>query len=101
MGLARLVIEGPASSVIRLKVASKIRMVLVVAHPGPSAAEIHLSERERARLIGMSAESSRVAVRARIVLACAGPGISTAQVALDLGLAKSAVRKWRAAFARG
>ncbi len=63
--------------------------------------EIHLSERERARLIGMSAESSRVAVRARIVPACAGPGISTAQVARDLGLAKSAVRKWRAAFARG
>ncbi|MGP4105337.1 helix-turn-helix domain-containing protein [Nonomuraea sp. KM90] len=49
----------------------------------------------------MSAESSRVAVRARIVLACAGPGISTAQVARDLGLAESTVRKWRAAFARG
>ncbi|WP_312891430.1 IS630 family transposase [Nonomuraea muscovyensis] len=76
-------------------------MVLVVAHPDPSAVEIRLSERERARLIGMSAESSRVAVRARIVLACAGPGISTAQVARDLGLAESTVRKWRAAFARG
>ncbi len=63
--------------------------------------EIHLSASERARLIGMSAESSRVAVRARIVLACAEPGISTAQVALDLGLAESTVRKWRAAFARG
>jgi transposase len=76
-------------------------MVLVVAHPGPSAVEIHLSDSERARLIGMSAESSRVAVRARIVLACAGSGISTAQVARDLGLAESTVRKWRAAFARG
>ena len=63
--------------------------------------EIHLSDSERARLIGMSAESSRVAVRARIVLACAGPGISTAQVARDLGLAESTVRKWRASFARG
>ncbi|WP_220447731.1 helix-turn-helix domain-containing protein [Nonomuraea diastatica] len=49
----------------------------------------------------MSAESSRVAVRARIVLACARSGISTAQVARDLGLAESTVRKWRAAFARG
>ncbi|MER7370994.1 IS630 family transposase [Nonomuraea wenchangensis] len=49
----------------------------------------------------MSAELSRVAVRARIVLACAGPGISTAQVARDLGLAESTVRKWRASFARG
>ncbi|MEV4808200.1 helix-turn-helix domain-containing protein [Nonomuraea sp. NPDC049421] len=55
-------------------------MVLTVAHPGPSAVEIHLSESERARLIGMSAGASRVAVRARIVLACAGLGISTAQV---------------------
>ncbi|TDC08070.1 IS630 family transposase [Nonomuraea longispora] len=49
----------------------------------------------------MSAEPSRVAVRARIVLACAGSGISTAQVARDLGVAESTVRKWRAAFARG
>ncbi|MFB9533587.1 helix-turn-helix domain-containing protein [Nonomuraea roseola] len=72
-----------------------------MAHPGPAAVEIRLSERERARLIGMSAEPSRVAVRARIVLACAGPGVSTAQVARDLGLAESTVRKWRAAFARG
>ena len=63
--------------------------------------EIHLSESERARLVGMTAESSRVAVRAKIVLACAGPGISTAQVARELGLAESTVRKWRAAFARG
>ncbi|GII96938.1 IS630 family transposase [Sinosporangium siamense] len=33
-------------------------------------------------------------------MACAGPGISTAQVARDLGLAESTVRKRRAAFAR-
>ncbi|WP_306461842.1 IS630 family transposase [Spongiactinospora gelatinilytica] len=76
-------------------------MVLAVAHPGPSAVEIHLSDSERARLVGMSAESSRAAVRARIVPACAVPGISTARVAQDLGLAESTVRKWRAAFARG
>ncbi|MFI7230988.1 helix-turn-helix domain-containing protein [Nonomuraea angiospora] len=43
----------------------------------------------------------KIAVRARIVLACAGSGIGTAQVARDLGLAESTVRKWRAAFARG
>jgi transposase len=72
-----------------------------MAHPGPIAVEIRLSESERARLIGMSAEASRVAVRAKIVLACAVPGISTAQVARDLGLSESTVRKWRAAFARG
>ncbi|MFI7617851.1 helix-turn-helix domain-containing protein [Nonomuraea terrae] len=36
-----------------------------------------------------------------MVLACARAGISTAQVARDLGLAESTVRKWRSAFARG
>ncbi|WP_106252612.1 helix-turn-helix domain-containing protein [Nonomuraea fuscirosea] len=36
----------------------------------------------------------------RIALARAGQEISTAQVARDLGLVESTVRKWRAAFAR-
>jgi transposase-like protein len=76
-------------------------MVMAMAHPGPAAVEIQLSESERVRLVGMSAESSRMAVRAKIVLACAGQGISTAQVARDLDLAESTMRKWRAAFARG
>ncbi|MDP4512156.1 IS630 family transposase, partial [Nonomuraea turcica] len=69
--------------------------------PGPAAVEIRLSESERAQLIGMSVESSRRAVRAKIVLACEGPRVSTAQVARELNLAESTVRKWRAAFARG
>ncbi|MGW0486526.1 IS630 family transposase [Nonomuraea sp. NPDC003214] len=72
-----------------------------MAHSGPPAVEIHLTEAERARLIGMSAESSRLAIRAKIVLGCAEPGSSNAQVARELGIAVGTVRKWRAAFARG
>jgi transposase len=72
-----------------------------MANSGPSAVEIELTDAERARLVGVSAESSRVAVRARIVLACAEPGASNAQVARDLGTAVVTVRRWRAAFARG
>jgi transposase len=68
---------------------------------GPAAVEIKLSDAERARLVGVSAESSRVAVRARIVLACAEPGASNAQVARDLGMSVATVRRWRVAFARG
>jgi transposase len=68
---------------------------------GLSAVEINLTDADRARLIGVSAEPSRVAVRARIVLACAEPGASNAQVARDLGMSVSTVRRWRAAFARG
>ncbi|MFI7705502.1 IS630 family transposase [Nonomuraea sp. NPDC049480] len=72
-----------------------------MAHSGPSAVEIHLTEAERARLIGMSAEPSRLAIRAKVVLCCAEPGSSNAQVARELGIAVGTVRKWRAAFARG
>jgi transposase len=72
-----------------------------MANSGPSAVEIELSDVERARLIGVSVEPSRVAIRARIVLACAEPGASNAQVARDLGTAVVTVRRWRAAFARG
>jgi transposase len=68
---------------------------------GPSAVVIELSDVERARLIGVSAESSVLAVRARIVLACAEPGASNAQVGRDLGLSVATVRRWRAAFADG
>jgi transposase len=71
-----------------------------MSHPGPSAVEIELTDPERARLTGVSVESSRVAVRARIVLACAG-GASNAQVARQLGIAVATVRRWRAAFAAG
>lgn len=76
-------------------------MLLLMAHRGPAAVEIHLTEAERARLIGMSAEPSRLAIRAKIVLACAEPGSSNAQVSRELGIAVGTVRKWRAAFARG
>jgi hypothetical protein len=72
-----------------------------MASRGPSAVEIELSGGERARLIGVSAESSALAVRARIVLACAERGASNAQVARDLGLSVATVRRWRTAFARG
>jgi len=71
-----------------------------MSHPGPSAVGIELTNAERARLAGVSVESSRVAVRARIVLACA-EGASNAQVARELGIAVATVRRWRAAFAAG
>jgi transposase len=71
-----------------------------MAHRGPAAVEVVLGEVERARLVGVSAEGSRVAVRARIVLACAVPGVSNAQVARDLDVSVATVRRWRAAFAR-
>jgi transposase len=72
-----------------------------MSHPGPSAVKIELSDAERARLVGASVESSRVAVRAKIVLACAEPGGSNAQVARDLGVSVATVRRWRAAFVHG
>jgi transposase len=71
-----------------------------MAHPGPSAVEVKLADGDRARLAGVSVESSRVAIRARIVLACAEPGASNVQVARELGIAVATVRRWRAAFAR-
>lgn len=76
-------------------------MLLVMSSSGPSAVQIELSDAERARLVGVSAEASRVSIRARIVLACAEPGASNAQVARDLGMSVATVRRWRAAFARG
>src|SRR5947207_2032170 len=69
-----------------------------MSHPGPPAVEIELTDAERARLTGVSVESSRVAVRARIVLACA-EGASNAQVARQLGIAVATVRRWRGAAA--
>lgn len=63
--------------------------------------EVRLTDVERARLVGVSAEPSRVAVRVRIVLACAEPGAGNAQVVRGLGVSVAAVRRWRAAFARG
>lgn len=73
---------------------------VVVVNRGPPAVEVVLSDVERARLVGVSVEPSRVALRARIVLACAEPGASNAQVARDLGVSDATVRRWRAVFAR-
>ncbi|ROO88070.1 transposase [Actinocorallia herbida] len=72
-----------------------------MANRGPAAVEIELGEVERARLVGVSVESSALALRVGIVLACAEPGASNARVARDLGVSVTTVRKWRAAFARG
>ncbi|MEU7748221.1 helix-turn-helix domain-containing protein [Nonomuraea sp. NPDC049158] len=59
-----------------------------------------MTETERARLHGLTAEAGAVADRARIVLACADSGVSNAQVARDLGMAVATVRRWQTTFAR-
>jgi transposase len=70
-----------------------------MSHPGPSAAEIVLSEDERAELVRRAAGPGRWrADRARIVLACAG-GMSNAGAAQVLGVAVKSVSKWRRQFA--
>ncbi|RBQ11660.1 IS630 family transposase, partial [Spongiactinospora rosea] len=57
--------------------------------------EIRLTDAERARLMAVAADPSRLAIRARIVLACAQPGATNAQVSRDLGVSVHTVRKWR------
>jgi transposase len=70
-----------------------------MSHPGPSAAEIVLSEDERAELVRRAAGPGRWrADRARIVLACA-EGMSNAGAAQVLGVAVKSVSKWRRQFA--
>ena len=70
-----------------------------MSHPGPSAAEIVLSEDERAELVRRAAGPGRWrADRARIVLACA-EGMSNAGAAQALGVAVKSVSKWRRQFA--
>ena len=70
-----------------------------MSHPGPSAAEIVLSEDERAELVCRAAGPGRWrADRARIVLACA-EGMSNAGAAQALGVAVKSVSKWRRQFA--
>jgi transposase len=70
-----------------------------MSHPGPSAAELRLTEADRDQLARWSEGSSRRAVRARVVLACAEPGASNAGVAAALGLTPDTVRTWRRRFA--
>src|ERR671934_2576037 len=66
---------------------------------GPSAAEIVLSEDERAELVRRTGLPGRWrSDRARIILACAG-GMSNAEAARELGVAVKSVSKWRRQFA--
>ena len=70
-----------------------------MSHPGPSAAEIVLSEDERAELVRRAAlPERRRADRARIILACA-EGMPNAGAARALGVAVKSVSKWRRRFA--
>jgi transposase len=70
-----------------------------MSHPGPSAAEIVLSDDQRAELVRRAGlPERRRADRARIILACAG-GMSNAGAAQALGVAVKSVSKWRRRFA--
>jgi transposase len=71
-----------------------------MSHRGPRAAEIVLSDVERAELLRWADDETRprVAERARIILACAD-GASNAAVAAGLGLTTMTVGKWRSRFA--
>jgi transposase len=72
-----------------------------MSHPGPSAAEIVLSEDERAELVRRAGlPGRRQADRARIILACAD-GMSNGGAAQALGVAVKSVSKWRRQFAAG
>jgi transposase len=69
-----------------------------MSHPGPSAAEIVLSDEERAELVRRAGlPGVRRADRARIILACAD-GMSNAGAAQALGVAVKSVSKWRRQF---
>src|SRR5450755_697793 len=70
-----------------------------MAHSGPSAVQIVLSEDERAELVRRAGLPGRWrADRARIILACA-EGMSNAGAAQALGVAVKSVSKWRRQFA--
>jgi transposase len=71
-----------------------------MSYPGPSAAEIVLSDEERAELVRRAAlPERRRSDRARIVLACA-EGMANAAAARELDVAVKSVSKWRRRFAQ-
>ncbi|WP_395372450.1 IS630 family transposase [Streptomyces tubercidicus] len=68
--------------------------------PGPKPLSLELSDHERQVLRGWLRKrtaSQALVLRSRVVLACA-EGRANAQVALDLGVSRETVRKWRARF---
>ncbi|AQW48012.1 IS630 family transposase [Streptomyces violaceusniger] len=68
--------------------------------PGPKPLSLELSDHEGRVLRGWLRKrtaSQALVLRSRIVLACA-EGRANAQVALDLGVSRETVRKWRARF---
>src|SRR5260221_134711 len=70
-----------------------------MSHSGPSAAEIVLSEDERAELVRRAGlPGRRRADRARIILACA-EGMANAEAARELGVAVKSVSRWGRRFA--
>ncbi|WP_316739965.1 IS630 family transposase [Streptomyces sp. MK7] len=70
-----------------------------MAHRGPAAVEIVLSEGERVELVRRAGlPDRRTAGRARIILACAD-GMSNTGAAQAIGAGVKTVRKWRGKFA--
>lgn len=69
--------------------------------PSPVPARIELTDDERAQLVAWErrrASAQALALRSRIVLAAA-EGPNNTQIAQQLGIAVSSVRKWRNRFA--
>jgi transposase len=72
-----------------------------MAGRGRPRAELVLSDAERQVLVSWSRRhksSQALALRSRIVLACAEPGASNSQVAVNLGVSRPTVGKWRRRF---
>ena len=69
--------------------------------PGPQAAPIELTERQRAALeLLKQDDKAQIRRRAEIVLVCA-QGLSDTDVAVEVGTSRGTVGKWRRAFTQG